>query len=68
MKISDIEFQGDGSKATFYYTIANDRDFRQLIKILTVNLALSQNETSWFPSQLQDLEVVLVENYVVQLG
>jgi cell fate regulator YaaT (PSP1 superfamily) len=32
MKISDIEFQGDMSKATFYYT-ANDRvDFRQLIK------------------------------------
>ena len=32
MKISDIEFQGDGSKATFYYT-ANDRiDFRMLIK------------------------------------
>ena len=32
MKISDIEYQGDGSKATFYYT-ANDRvDFRQLIK------------------------------------
>ena len=32
MKISDIEFQGDASKATFYYT-ANDRvDFRQLIK------------------------------------
>jgi cell fate regulator YaaT (PSP1 superfamily) len=31
-KISDIEFQGDGSKATFYYT-ANDRvDFRMLIK------------------------------------
>ncbi len=32
MKISDIEFQGDASKATFYYT-ANDRvDFRLLIK------------------------------------
>jgi cell fate regulator YaaT (PSP1 superfamily) len=32
MKISDIEFQGDGSKATFYYT-ANERvDFRLLIK------------------------------------
>ena len=32
MKISDIEFQGDGSKVTFYYT-ANDRvDFRELIK------------------------------------
>ena len=32
MKISDIEYQGDGSKVTFYYT-ANDRvDFRLLIK------------------------------------
>lgn len=32
MKISDVEYQGDNSKATFYYT-ANDRvDFRQLIK------------------------------------
>jgi cell fate regulator YaaT (PSP1 superfamily) len=32
MKLSDIEFQGDASKAIFYYT-ANDRvDFRQLIK------------------------------------
>lgn len=32
MKISDVEFQGDGTKATFYYT-ANERvDFRQLIK------------------------------------
>ncbi len=32
MKISDIEYQGDGSKVTFYYT-ANERvDFRQLIK------------------------------------
>ena len=31
-KISDIDFQGDGSKVNFYYT-ANDRvDFRQLIK------------------------------------
>ena len=37
MKISDIEFQGDGSKATFYYT-ANDRvDFRQLIKEFAQN-------------------------------
>lgn len=32
MKISDIEFQGDGSKATFYYTADNRVDFRQLIK------------------------------------
>lgn len=34
MKIGDVEYQGDGNKAIFYY-IANDRvDFRQLIKVL----------------------------------
>lgn len=33
MKISDVEFQGDGNKAIFYY-IADERvDFRQLIKV-----------------------------------
>ncbi len=34
MKIGDIEYQGDGTKAIFYY-IADERvDFRELIKIL----------------------------------
>ncbi len=32
MKISDVEYQGDGSKATFYYTAEDRVDFRQLIK------------------------------------
>ena len=32
MKISDVEYQGDGSKATFYYTAEERVDFRQLIK------------------------------------
>ncbi len=32
MKISDVEFQGDASKATFYYTAEERVDFRQLIK------------------------------------
>ena len=32
MKISDVEFQGDASKATFYYTAAGRVDFRQLIR------------------------------------
>ena len=32
MKISDVESQGDGSKATFYYTAEGRVDFRQLIK------------------------------------
>ena len=36
MKIGDVEFQGDGQKAIFYY-IADERvDFRQLIKDLAV--------------------------------
>ncbi|MBQ9213958.1 MAG: hypothetical protein IJ150_08470, partial [Bacteroidales bacterium] len=34
MKIGDVEFQGDGTKAIFYY-IADERvDFRELIKIM----------------------------------
>ena len=34
MKIGDVEYQGDGNKAIFYY-IADDRvDFRQLIRVL----------------------------------
>ena len=32
MKLSDVEFQGDGKKATFYYTADGRVDFRQLIK------------------------------------
>lgn len=34
MKISDVEYQGDGTKATFYYTAEDRIDFRQLIKDL----------------------------------
>ena len=33
MKISDIEYQGDGSKVTFYYTAEDRVDFRELIKL-----------------------------------
>lgn len=37
MKIGDVEYQGDGNKAIFYY-IADERvDFRQLIKVLAEN-------------------------------
>jgi len=32
MKIGDVEFQGDGKKATFYYTAENRVDFRELVK------------------------------------
>jgi len=32
MKITDVEFQGDGTKVTFFYTSETRVDFRQLIK------------------------------------
>ena len=34
MKISDVEYQGDGNKATFYYTAEERVDFRELIRLL----------------------------------
>ncbi len=34
MKLSDIEYQGDGKKATFFYTAEERVDFRELIKKL----------------------------------
>lgn len=35
MKISDVEYQGDKNKATFYYTADERVDFRELIKSLS---------------------------------
>ena len=32
MKIGDVEFQGDGKKATFYYTAEDRVDFRELVR------------------------------------
>jgi len=34
MKISDVEYQGDGTKAVFYYTAETRVDFRELIKLM----------------------------------
>lgn len=34
MKLNDVEFQGDGTKAIFYYTAEERVDFREMIKIL----------------------------------
>jgi len=34
MKMSDVEFQADNSKATFYYSAEDRVDFRELIKLL----------------------------------
>jgi len=34
MKLSDVEFQADNTKATFYYSAEERVDFRELIKVL----------------------------------
>lgn len=47
MKISDIEFQGDGKKVTFYYTSEGRVDFRELIR----------RYASEFRSRIQMLQV-----------
>lgn len=40
MKISDVEFQGDNTKATFYYTAEGRVDFRELIKVFARNFKI----------------------------
>lgn len=47
MKISDIEYQGDGKKVTFYYTSEGRVDFRELIR----------RYASTFKSRIQMLQV-----------
>lgn len=37
MKINDVEYQGDGTKAIFYYTAEERVDFRELIRVLAEN-------------------------------
>ena len=46
MKLSDIEFQGDGKKATFYYTADERVDFRMLIRELasTFNIRIEMKQ------------------------
>ena len=40
MKLSDVEYQADGSKATFYYSADSRVDFRELIKLLAAEFRI----------------------------
>lgn len=40
MKLSDVEFQADNTKATFYYSADERVDFRELIKILAAEFKI----------------------------
>ena len=40
MKLSDVEYQADGNKATFYYSADSRVDFRELIKLLAAEFRI----------------------------
>ena len=40
MKLSDVEFQADNTKATFYYSAEDRVDFRELIKVLAAEFKI----------------------------
>lgn len=40
MKLSDVEFQADNTKATFYYSAEERVDFRELIKVLAAEFRI----------------------------
>lgn len=40
MKLSDVEFQADNTKATFYYSADDRVDFRELIKVLAAEFRI----------------------------
>ena len=40
MKLSDVEFQSDNTKATFYYSADDRVDFRELIKVLAAEFRI----------------------------
>lgn len=40
MKLSDVEYQADNSKATFYYSAEERVDFRELIKVLAAEFKI----------------------------
>jgi len=40
MKLTDVEFQADGTKATFYYSAEDRVDFRELIKMMATEFRI----------------------------
>ena len=71
MKISDVEYQGDKSKATFYYTANGRVDFRELIKSLSsqfkIRIEMRQIGARQEAARLGGIGAV-VESCVVLLG
>ena len=71
MKVNNVEYQGDGSKAIFYYSADKRVDFRELIKILAENsVFVSKCDKLEYVKKRHVWEVseVAVENFVALLG
>lgn len=51
MKLSQVQYQGDGTRATFYYTADDRVDFRELIKQLAKNLNIKVDMKQIGPRQ-----------------
>lgn len=71
MKLSDVEFQSDGTKAVFYYSSDDRVDFRELIKLLAtefkIRVEMKQISLRQEAGRLGVLGFA-EENYVVLLG
>ena len=72
MKISDVEYQGDLSKATFYYTAEGRVDFRQLIKDMAsefrIRIEMKQIGARQESARLGGIGSCGSGNYAVRLG
>ena len=70
MKIGDVEYQGDGNKAIFYYIAEQRVDFRQLIKVLAetfqVRIEMKQIGARQEAGRIE-VQVRVVESCVVLL-
>ena len=72
MKISDVEYQGDKTKATFYYTANGRVDFRELIKHLSaefkIRVEMRQIGARQEASRSWEELALAEENFVVPHG
>src|SRR3546814_6038357 len=57
MKLSDVDYQGDRTKATFYYTAEERVDFRELIRKLAeaFRVRIEMRRSEEHTSELQSL-------------
>ena len=72
MKIGDVEFQGDGTKAIFYYIADGRVDFRQLIKVFAeefrIRIEMKQIGAGQKPESLRTEPEPYIPEFVTAVG